>query len=363
MSWALSKNDSHYTVAKKAGLDPKLNLASACADFYWLERQEADGMPGAAEKMSEVETYIAQQMAIYLDMACGGELRLLPIQHHNEDNDYECNGRWCGSGGESCYGCDGYFDSNGCGMCHDLTCTVNKKPWDMSTFFEATVKLFKCIADTGRHPQPYECDCRSHEQGDPSWRWDIKPELIEFFDSLDYDGSPVHRYNGWQAWLDFRKDYGIIAIKWMAEALDNGHWNGSCGGEKWAAAATLLYEYLNGDVSARVMVNMAWSMEHNGGCIFNKVYAVDTVYEDNPNDSWNAIMVAPSLMKVLEEQAEDNYGYLEKYLSEPIRKFKDYARLIGKTAIGRKYAAESKRDKLEPFLYYRELSAIAPFGE
>lgn len=354
MSWILTKGDKHYDVAKAAGLDPDLSLPRACADFYWLERAAATGTPEADKMLHDVETYLAKQFAAYLDMACGGELRLLPVQHDGEEEGYDCEGEFCGTGGEECFNCGGFFHFD-CNLCHNLKCEVNKPK-----SFAATVDLFHCIEWNGT-PDGNECNCHDQADDEASWRYDVRPELLEFFDALPY-GEPMSRSTGWEAWLQFREQYGNEAIKWMAQALDNGHWNSSCGGPKWAAAARLLYDYLEGNISPRVMVNMAWSMEHNGGCIFNKVFMVEGDYEST-DDVWVTIEKAPALMKVLQTQANNDYDKLEGWLSEPVAKFKNYVKYIGSTAIGRKYHREAERDKLEPFLYYREMAAIAPFGE
>lgn len=330
-AWALPSSYTAATVARDAGLDPALDLVQACSDFYWLERAEADGMPGAADKMAECESYIAEQFAIYLDMACGGELRLLPVQSSGpySDNDDYCAGRWCGNG-DACYSCGGFYCFN-CYMCHNLQCRANKVGFASSSYFESAAVLFKCLKSYGT-PDPHSCGCEDNsgpKYGE--WEQDVHPALIAYFDKMDYSGS-IERHEGWQSWLDFRQAHGLDALRWMVEAFNHAYWTHSCGGPKWGEAAKLLLDYLEGTISPRVMVNMAWSMEHNGGCIFNKVFAVE-------GDGYNG---RPSLHRILEQQASDNYTYLEGFLSKPIKKFALYVKMMTKTKQGQRYMQETK---------------------
>jgi hypothetical protein len=63
-------------VAKKAGLDPALNLARACSDYYLLSYlRRPHYVAAAAQALDELVQDLAPEFAQYLDMACGGELR------------------------------------------------------------------------------------------------------------------------------------------------------------------------------------------------------------------------------------------------------------------------------------------------
>lgn len=47
-------------------------------------------------------------------------------------------------------------------------------------------------------------------------------------------------------------------------------YNGGYGGKKWAEVATPLREYVNGNITAEMMMDTAYTLAHNNGPIFNK---------------------------------------------------------------------------------------------
>lgn len=63
-------------VAMAAGLDPARNLARDCADYYLLAHLRMPHyLPEAAERLADLASELAEEFTIYLDLACGGELR------------------------------------------------------------------------------------------------------------------------------------------------------------------------------------------------------------------------------------------------------------------------------------------------
>lgn len=63
-------------VAIAAGLDPTRNLMRDCADYYLLAHLRMPHyLPEAAERLEVLASELAQEFTIYLDLACGGELR------------------------------------------------------------------------------------------------------------------------------------------------------------------------------------------------------------------------------------------------------------------------------------------------
>ncbi len=50
----------------------------------------------------------------------------------------------------------------------------------------------------------------------------------------------------------------------------NGSWNGGYGGKKWADVTLCMVEYVRGVYTAEMMVDVVWTLCHNGGPIFNK---------------------------------------------------------------------------------------------
>jgi hypothetical protein len=63
-------------VAKRVGLEPSRNLGQACSDFYLLSYlRRPHYVVAAAEALDELVRDLAPEFGLYLDMACGGELR------------------------------------------------------------------------------------------------------------------------------------------------------------------------------------------------------------------------------------------------------------------------------------------------
>jgi hypothetical protein len=63
-------------VAIAASLDPARNLAQDCADYYLLAHLRMPHyLPEAAERLEDLASELAEEFTIYLDLACGGELR------------------------------------------------------------------------------------------------------------------------------------------------------------------------------------------------------------------------------------------------------------------------------------------------
>ena len=56
----------------------------------------------------------------------------------------------------------------------------------------------------------------------------------------------------------------------LAWQFYKGHYSGGYGGKKWGAIADLLCKFVRGEYSAEIMLDTLFTMQHNGGSIFNK---------------------------------------------------------------------------------------------
>ena len=88
------------------------------------------------------------------------------------------------------------------------------------------------------------------------------------------NGKGASRKGYWYTWKGVVDKYGQI---FMLEACYTLHkesnvFDGSIGGEKWATACSVLLDFLKGNINARVFVDTAWNLQHNGTVIFNKVW-------------------------------------------------------------------------------------------
>jgi len=65
------------------------------------------------------------------------------------------------------------------------------------------------------------------------------------------------------------------ALQWQ---FYNSSWNGGYGGPKWGSIADCLHRFVTGEYSAEMMMDTIWTLQHNGGVLFNKghVYGSET---------------------------------------------------------------------------------------
>lgn len=83
----------------------------------------------------------------------------------------------------------------------------------------------------------------------------------------------------WLRWKDVRDEYGISALRDAVFCFKLPNWPHSYGGNNWATIAYTLLEYLEKKTSAIVFLDSAFSLEHNCGCAFNKIYGTNYVKE------------------------------------------------------------------------------------
>ncbi len=196
-------------VASGQGVRAERDLAQAAADFYVLELLTARCDADAAKMLADFEACLARELACYLDMAVGGELRYA-MQH------------------------------------------------------------------LGKEALPAELAC--------------------FFREID----PGERGMAWMAWTVVRRVLGLRALELAAHVFGTSGWAENFGGQAWATVARLLRNHLRGRVIARVFVDQCFSLEHNTGSVFNKLYETETV------------------AGILEAQYRDDYSTLLRHASDAV---------------------------------------------
>jgi hypothetical protein len=131
--------------------------------------------------------------------------------------------------------------------------------------------------------------------------------------------SEKGRFECWQVWYRLRRrDWNGTSI-WLlhaAELFVHEKWHqGSVGGKGWSDAARVVHDYLYGmgrdkrKMKARTFVDRCWTIQHNGGAIFDKAYRNSTMLD--------------RLMKVLNRQEQEDYNYLKRVASPEIRQLWD----------------------------------------
>ncbi len=74
------------------------------------------------------------------------------------------------------------------------------------------------------------------------------------------------------AWLKIRRKEGISSLLQLRDAFNiQSNWGGAFGGPKWGKATDVLYRFLKAEIPAGVFIDLAFDLEHNNGCIFNKI--------------------------------------------------------------------------------------------
>lgn len=56
----------------------------------------------------------------------------------------------------------------------------------------------------------------------------------------------------------------------MLTLFEQGHWSSSFGGKAWANVAKVLDDFVQGEITAEMMLDTAYTLAHNNGPIFNK---------------------------------------------------------------------------------------------
>jgi hypothetical protein len=123
-------------------------------------------------------------------------------------------------------------------------------------------------------------------------------DLVCFFREI----CPGHRGKAWLVWTVVRRAMGLRAIEIAEGLFSDCRWRRNFGGNAWASVARLLKLHLQGDLRARIFVDQCFSLEHNTGSVFNKLY--DT----------------SKLSRVLVAQSQDDYDKLVAHASDEVRR-------------------------------------------
>ncbi len=149
----------------------------------------------------------------------------------------------------------------------------------------------------------------------------LTPRVLKYLTKLH--GVPRElRVIGWRTWNQLSKRNPGVWLEDAAKVFNNGAWVGGYGGPKWGTAAGITAAYYNRQLSPRAYVNLCFSLEHNGGCIFNKFYRTPdlTVKHGNSlSDVYPHMKNRDDLLRcikwVLEVQAVNAYDELAEWCS------------------------------------------------
>lgn len=274
-------------------------------------RLELQGMI-ASKRYEEFVSFLAREFSIYADMAIGGELRHATQMIH-DGSDYDEDGScpyWCSECNachyeeqHSCYDegceertgtcdhecgqrcCDAISGYNGCVPValrgHRIEVDASSgsliKPHKTLSHGDGSYcNQDRCEHDcddhvTGMYHSYHECE-GGPESHAPTWSGDdpIPKRLRKFFEMCAHlNGS---RTGAWDAWMQFRKSHAESILDLVVEVFDNREWSSGYGGKKWGDCAKVLRDYRAGKLSDQSFVDRCWTLQHNGGSLFNKLY-------------------------------------------------------------------------------------------
>ncbi len=128
---------------------------------------------------------------------------------------------------------------------------------------------------------------------------------------MGYRGLPrSSRSLARKEWRSLRQTLGVELLLDLRDAFnDPTQFSGSFGGEKWANGAELLYRFLVGEINAVTFVDLAFDLQHNSGCMFNKIQ-----YQGGTNYGWNL----EKLDLILDWKLHGKFGFLLKHSSESV---------------------------------------------
>jgi len=76
----------------------------------------------------------------------------------------------------------------------------------------------------------------------------------------------------WNDWYVLRQQWGTKALDWAVEVF-NAFTSSAYGGKKWAKIANTLLMYEQRKFTQIAFIDTCWSLQHNGGIYFNKIWA------------------------------------------------------------------------------------------
>ncbi|KKL95944.1 hypothetical protein LCGC14_1849500, partial [marine sediment metagenome] len=97
----------------------------------------------------------------------------------------------------------------------------------------------------------------------------LLPRITARYSERDARSS---RGRAWYEWKELRDDYGTSILQEAETALFEGDWEGNLGGPMWGECAKTLRLHEEGEYNDIVFVDQAFSLEHNNGCVFNKLW-------------------------------------------------------------------------------------------
>jgi hypothetical protein len=105
------------------------------------------------------------------------------------------------------------------------------------------------------------------------------------------------RHEAWDGWASVRQEHGADALLWAEKAFKAFGQVSTYGGYKWAYIAEVVRKYVTGEYTPLLFVDMCWSLEHNGGQFFGKLWNTHTLQSVlDANKYWSEGEETPELL-------------------------------------------------------------------
>lgn len=117
------------------------------------------------------------------------------------------------------------------------------------------------------------CCTHMHPQSEKviTRKWDPPQRIDEYL--LNVGQWSNHRAAGWGVWYTLAKRNKAQYMYDCAKSFNKpGIWGDSFGGKKWGFASKLVADYFAGVITPHSFVDRVWTLQHNGGPLFNKYY-------------------------------------------------------------------------------------------
>jgi hypothetical protein len=122
---------------------------------------------------------------------------------------------------------------------------------------------------------------------------ELPPELAPYFAEV----RSIERGKAWLVWSIIRRKLGERALELAQDMFLGGDWRRGFGGEAWWHITRTLLAHLQGAIPRRVFVDQCFDLEHNNGCVFNKLYdctGLLPILCAHGNDQYSTLLAACS---------------------------------------------------------------------
>jgi hypothetical protein len=141
------------------------------------------------------------------------------------------------------------------------------------------------------------------------------PNIVHFHKNYVQDSSAASAI---QALIDNAPDVTLgDYADFLVSAFTMPGYNGGYGGKAWASIARPLRDFVHGNISAEILMDTAWTLEHNNGQIFNK----GMLYHNGNGAALHKILDVQRSGQIPQLIATNNDVYVAKYITPEMSEY------------------------------------------